>query len=503
MRRLLKGVCICGGVSATASWVYEWNEVETSPPSPYYTARCMEEPTDATQVISSSSRLDTTHDHVTDVLIVGAGFAGLHTALLLSSRHIATTVVEVRTVGAGASGVNGGMAIPGFHTEQETLASWFNPKLSQDLYAQTLAGSDWIRALVRKYHVECDLVEEGYATLHRRRPSVGNSTPSSELLEDKSGRCLVHSPTLDPTSGDVISEAFSVNPLALCQGLARAVRSEGGRIVEHTAAESISFDETQEVYPWKVVLRNRDSGGAVVCRARHVVCATNAVPSWFSLWHSLLHVPIYSAILVTPPVDRDVLDRLLPSRMNLCDDRRVLAYFRRLKDDRILWGGRMPSAVRLPNSMVASMLHADLAATFPELSSNGVDLSKCDVWTGRMITGYRPLPLVGRVDPTWDYFRKRRQRSRADDGLAPSTTTVGYSVSKHPPQLWLNTGHFCHGVVPTAAAAIAIDAAIATGATDLIEQWEVIQPSFPIPAPFKQAVAQICSWTLLLADYLE
>jgi cation diffusion facilitator CzcD-associated flavoprotein CzcO len=48
-----------------------------------------------------------------DVCVIGAGYAGLSTALHLAERGIQTIVLEAREPGWGGSGRNGGQVIPG------------------------------------------------------------------------------------------------------------------------------------------------------------------------------------------------------------------------------------------------------------------------------------------------------------------------------------------------------------------------------------------------------
>ena len=52
-------------------------------------------------------RLAQTENIDTDVLIIGAGFSGLHTALRLASEGKRVTVIDASRVGWAASGRNG------------------------------------------------------------------------------------------------------------------------------------------------------------------------------------------------------------------------------------------------------------------------------------------------------------------------------------------------------------------------------------------------------------
>lgn len=56
-----------------------------------------------------------------DVVIVGAGLAGLTTALQLARAGKRVTVLEAESVGFGASGRNGGFVGPGYATGETTL----------------------------------------------------------------------------------------------------------------------------------------------------------------------------------------------------------------------------------------------------------------------------------------------------------------------------------------------------------------------------------------------
>src|SRR3990167_658717 len=54
-----------------------------------------------------------------DVVVVGAGYAGLSAALELAQRGLSVVVLEAERVCGGASGRNGGQAIVGYACGQE------------------------------------------------------------------------------------------------------------------------------------------------------------------------------------------------------------------------------------------------------------------------------------------------------------------------------------------------------------------------------------------------
>lgn len=63
-----------------------------------------------------------------DVVVVGAGFAGLSGALHLAEKGYSVVVLEADRICSGASGRNGGQAIVGYASGQET----FEDQLGRD-----------------------------------------------------------------------------------------------------------------------------------------------------------------------------------------------------------------------------------------------------------------------------------------------------------------------------------------------------------------------------------
>ena len=60
--------------------------------------------------------------HDCDVLIIGAGFSGLHTALKLAEAGVTNVaVIEASRIGWAASGRNGGQAILGWSSDMGPL----------------------------------------------------------------------------------------------------------------------------------------------------------------------------------------------------------------------------------------------------------------------------------------------------------------------------------------------------------------------------------------------
>jgi len=60
-----------------------------------------------------------------DVCVIGAGYAGLSTALHLAERGVRTVVLEAKEPGYGGSGRNGGQVIPGLKYDPDDLEKMY------------------------------------------------------------------------------------------------------------------------------------------------------------------------------------------------------------------------------------------------------------------------------------------------------------------------------------------------------------------------------------------
>jgi gamma-glutamylputrescine oxidase len=86
-------------------------------------------------------------DHETDVLVIGAGIAGLSCAWHLAERGVACTVVEALTAAGGASGRNGGFLVAGAAPPHQDAVRLFGHDIAVGIYRATLASEQRIYAI--------------------------------------------------------------------------------------------------------------------------------------------------------------------------------------------------------------------------------------------------------------------------------------------------------------------------------------------------------------------
>jgi glycine/D-amino acid oxidase-like deaminating enzyme len=276
-----------------------------------------------------------------DLLVIGAGFTGLWTALALTetdpSLHV--IVVEAETVSFGASGRNGGFCEASLTHGLANGIRHF-PDEVERLEAEGIENLRGLIDFTREHGIDCDLEENGTLALADQAYQVdafkawvdeaADHGEHVEFMDRATVQAEIHSPIWQaglyrPPGNDAL-----LDPAKLCRGLARVARERGVRIHEHTRVTGL------ERVAGGVVATT--SGGARI-RADQVVVATSAYSGWLRRLEPLF-VPVYDYVLVSEPLTPDERAAIgWARRQGLSDANNQFHYFRLTADDRILWGG--------------------------------------------------------------------------------------------------------------------------------------------------------------------
>ena len=99
----------------------------------------------------------------TDVCIIGAGLAGMTTALLLAEQGVAVTVVDAGEPGAAASGRNAGFVVPNLaQLDPDALKSDLGEQAGTRLAQAVGRAGRGIFDLAAKYQIDCAAVTSGW-----------------------------------------------------------------------------------------------------------------------------------------------------------------------------------------------------------------------------------------------------------------------------------------------------------------------------------------------------
>jgi gamma-glutamylputrescine oxidase len=269
-----------------------------------------------------------------DVCVVGAGLAGLTTALELQRRGRQTVLLEAGRLAAGASGRNGGFVFNGFARAIDELAAVIGRSDAKALYRLSQRGSEYVRAELASLAPDAKMgdgvlvalrIDDAEALKRRRDLMAREFDEVLELKSTEETRVLLrteryYQSVLQP-------KAFHIHPLRYALALAKDAQGQGVRIHENTRA----------------LLVERHGAGFVV-----------RTPSGTILSEHVIHCV-------------SALDR------------------------RILWGGKITTRVNAPR-LLAQAMKSDMVSVFPQLGDPPIDYA----WAGIMGYALHKMPLIGR-----------------------------------------------------------------------------------------------------------
>jgi glycine/D-amino acid oxidase-like deaminating enzyme len=282
-----------------------------------------------------------------DLLVIGGGYQGLSTACQAARQGLRVQVVEARGLGEGASGLNGGQVIPGLKHDPDVLRHLLGEEAGQRLAEFAAGTADAVFDLIRT---------EGLAVEHQRSGWIqaAHSQTAMQSIRQRNRQwrqrgadvTLLNAADVALLTGAqgycggwLDRRAGMVNPLALVVELANlATRSGAGLLLHETVTR------LQPRGPLWVAYTDR--GRTLL--AKKVLVATNAYSGGLVPGLAQSLVWLHSFQIATAPLPIELLDQVLPGGQPVSDSRRILVYYRRSPDGRLVMGGRGP--MREPRS---------------------------------------------------------------------------------------------------------------------------------------------------------
>jgi taurine dehydrogenase large subunit len=333
-----------------------------------------------------------------EVAIIGGGYTGLSCAYHLARRYgVKPVVLEANRPGWGCSGRNGGFArmALGRFTATDMIGMW-GREVAKRAFGETLSSLNTVRELIRDGGIECDAIEAGHLKI-AHRPSRAQALRSEAMLLQREFEYPAEFLAADELRSRHIGgtqshgalrvpDALAVHPLKLASGVLRMARAAGA--VVHASSP---------VTAWA----KRGAGHVLTTphgevRAKSVVLATNGyTPQHLHPAVRATLFPALSHIVVTRPLTaREIRASGFVTRHVLTDTRKLLYYWRRLPDDRIMFGGRgLISDMPARNLHQREFLLAELKAKLPGLEDVTVDYD----WHGWVCLTRDFLPHIHRA----------------------------------------------------------------------------------------------------------
>lgn len=345
-----------------------------------------------------------TRDLDVDVAIIGGGYTGLSCALHLAKEHnIKAVVLEANQTAWGCSGRNAGFILKSSGRKSYTqMAQKWGEEVMRGIYSEMNAGVDTVKALIAE-GIDCDQQAPGFIKVAHKPSEMKNLAALAKLQQQMFGYDVeilsqndVRQTYMDDKNayGAIrYQDGFGLNPLKLALGYQKIARKNGAKV--YTASPVIEWQESTN--------RNIDGSRHTLVTpegkvtAKKVVIATNGyTPKGFHQLTTNKTLPVLSQIIVTEPLTDEQLAQCNFLTNNVVMDTRALKYYyRKLPDNRILFGGRGAiTGKSADDPYYAQRLLSVLKTSFPSLSS----LNYSYAWSGWICMSLDDIPHVYQND---------------------------------------------------------------------------------------------------------
>jgi glycine/D-amino acid oxidase-like deaminating enzyme len=331
-----------------------------------------------------------------DVVIIGGGFAGLWTSLVLKEKNPSLDVVilERDVCGGGASGRNAGYVL-NWWARFPALEAVCGADEAVALGREAVRAVDEIESFCRDNGVS-SFRRDGWLWAATCKAHVGSwSTAASSLarsnfhpFEELSGREIAGNWGLDGFVAGVIDRSCaSVDPAELAFALRRVALEKGVRIFEDTPMTRFARQGPVDVETPRGRLR-----------AERLVLAINA---WFGGMPEFRSSILIAAseLAVTQPVPEKISGMGWTGGPYVNDARLMVGALRALPDGRVMFGkggGRIGFAGRVGNRFEGAAPRLDLMTNeFHRYSSHFEGLSAETSWIGAVDRTRDGLPMFG------------------------------------------------------------------------------------------------------------
>ena len=347
-----------------------------------------------------------TQDIETDIAIVGGGYTGLWTAILIKQQQPETRVVVIEKglCGSGASGANGGCMLT-WSTKFPTLKRLYGEQQAKWLVEQSEKVIFEIEVFCKEHDIDAHLYRSGtYYTATNQAQRGGMAPVVSELKKQGINSWQECGDNLSRQAGSerhiegYYSEAAgSVQPALLARGLRQVAIKLGVEVYENTPMLELSYGE-----PAKVVTP------AATVTADKVVLALNAwMLDHFKAFKRSI-VVVSSDMVITDPIPEKLGEYGPEQGAAVVDSRIFVHYYRDTRDGRLMLGkggNKFSFSNQVDNmfnqqTQYLPLLKSSFQTLFPKLEQQDFAYS----WSGgsdRSVTG---LPFFGNIENQSNIF---------------------------------------------------------------------------------------------------
>ena len=323
-----------------------------------------------------------------DVAIIGAGVAGLSTALHLAERGVGVVVLEAEDVGSGATGKSGGLLAPDMirHTPSDIERLLGNERGARLINMIGSSASQCFE-LIEKHGLDCDSEQAGFWTpAHNAATAAALQRRAHEWRERGfnvryvQAEETVWSLGTDRYCGAMhFADGGTLNPLAFSRALAGAAKRHGASLYTHSPVRDLS----RQSGGWRI------SAGQGTVAAKRVVLAANGGNAGLhpALRRTVLPLDVFE--FATIPLTADRQSVLLQGRCSFTDKQAYIFSARYDAAGRLI--GAFPDfTIKRKHATLIAEATARVGRYFPALEGIPIEY----LWPGRAWLNPDLLPKI-------------------------------------------------------------------------------------------------------------
>ncbi len=328
-----------------------------------------------------------------EVAIIGAGYAGLATALELSKLGIEATVLDAAEPGYGASTRSGGLVGGSNSIKKPLVAKAPSPERAAEMMADAADGFYLLEKIIQEESIDCGWARTGrftgaiskkHFTAQQKQAAAMNESANAgaytvprERQREEIGSDYYH-------GGLVVEEAAHLHPALYYAGLKQACDERGVRICAKAGVTGLE----QNGSGWSLSTKRGD------VTARDVVVATNGYTGDLTPGFKRRLLPISAYIIATEELPPDLLASISPKNRSFVETLRIVPFFRLSPDGtRLVFGSRVKWR-DLTAAEMAPLIFDRAVERIPELA----DYKITHAWNGNVALTIDEQPHVGKLE---------------------------------------------------------------------------------------------------------
>ena len=328
-------------------------------------------------------------DTICDVVVVGGGFCGLSAALHLAEAGTKVVLIDAHRFGDGASGRNGGQMGSGQRAGAMELEKEVGFERSKALWDMAENAKASLHDIADRYGFDFDY-QPGQLTPMHKQSYEAEALEEVEVLNTRYSYQNIEYLDQSAMSSALGSQHYfggtrdtgtgHIHPMKYMIGLAAAAAKAGARLYENTRAIS--------------TIRN----GKISIKTAHGTITADKCLLALNGHHDDVRpelasrvLPIQSFIGATVPLEYDT--PILPAGEAVDDSRFVVRYFRKSKDNRLLFGGREAYGKSTPGD-IERAIRKQVTEIYPDLAK--VEITHA--WGGNVAITMPRMPYVRELE---------------------------------------------------------------------------------------------------------